>query len=639
MAFVFKYVCDKFAGKEKKISESAAFIGKIFDDDNDEQAFFDSVLACFMNFDEFNRAYENETFLNDIDFVSESTLTNLKLHKNSSKIGNRIDSYFYIYRRIAEYVTIAKQSPYSSWKKHADSNLQELRETLLERMTRTFIDTKGLEPKLCINDKDSLGRMNIREHLMSITEIDKMETLRTFFVLCKLSFQSSKLLDNQDHIRWIDILSKVQIRKLHLTEFMSMYMSCAQAFEQFPLDISAFIHLIGKMHLPKTNKDSPFQVYMSSLKSLNLEYTIFFDHFQPIFSIGVKDARYEFKHMYSFLVYLVQREHLFHKYFTIYAENTNNNDLWDMFLSLSVIIDLNGINQKQFSSNVAKRLSTAAVDVFLRYIQLALQRSMKVKDSSRLHFMKLLETIFDAFIEKQLRDDQYSYKILESELKDLLKICLRVSSIPILEQPSCLLIIQHLLFKRHTHGSNITERLNRLFQNLNEFDKNLCESNDPVPIIKDEWLKDYVLSIPQAWQQLTKTTYEKLCDNHQNNRWTIYIWSRIVNLALGKANYDNPSEILINMNKWMNDIKHNVYKADDALTIIFVISVFETIIVKYTKSVLLLPNIESIIEFIFHARQVELYSINKNHVDDFIHKGEQAIQDILVLKGKSNHNK
>jgi hypothetical protein len=636
MAVLWNFFYDKLTGGEKKISESAALIARVFDDDCDGQTFFNSVVAHFDNFDGSNLDYKNETFSNDIDFIAQSTLTSLTPSKNSLRIGNRSDSYFYTYRRIEEYMTMAMQSASTQWGKRLETNLKDIRQALLEQMTFTFTTTKGLEPNICIYDRDLLRHMDIRQHLALITEVDKVEKLNTFFTLSKLSFQSSISLDDENLLRWIDILSKVQFTKLYLTDLVSSYIGYKQAFEKFRLDMPAFIYLIGKMHPQKDNKASPFPFFISCLESLELEKNAFFDQFQPIFAVDVKVERYIFQHIAGLFGYLIQREQLFHKYFTLYARNTTDTNLWDMFLCLIVKIDLKGIDPKQFSSIIAERISTTSVDIFLRYMGSALKCSAEIKDESRPNFMKLLEIIFDAFIEKKLRDDQYSYRLSEMQLEALLKMGRQVSSTPLLEQPSYLLIIQHILFKMNIHGSNLIDKLNRLFQNLNEFDENLCESNDPAQIVRDEWLKDYVLPIPQVWQQLTASAYRKLCDNHRNNRWTIYIWSRIVYLGLVKANYDNPNEILLKMNEWMNDIKHNVYKADDALTIIFVINLFETIIFKYTKSVLSLPNIKSIIEFIVHAQQEQLYPINTNKVDDFIQNGKQTIQEILLLKGEPN---
>jgi hypothetical protein len=105
-------------------------------------------------------------------------------------------------------------------------------------------------------------------------------------------------------------------------------------------------------------------------------------------------------------------------------------------------------------------------------------------------------------------------------------------------------------------------------------------------------------------------------------------------LSLLQAKYDNPYEMLLKLNEWLKSVRHDKYDVKDILTIIFVINLFDIVIVKYMKSLLSLPNIGSIVHILLCAAKENIPQINMKHVNDFIQNGQQSIQDILLLKGK-----
>jgi hypothetical protein len=156
-------------------------------------------------------------------------------------------------------------------------------------------------------------------------------------------------------------------------------------------------------------------------------------------------------------------------------------------------------------------------------------------------------------------------------------------------------------------------------------------------IIQDEWLQDYFLVMPDDFlYNFNSNVYQYLCDNHQNNRWTIYIWKRLIHLSILKLKPENTNEMLLKLNDWMNVVQHSIYNINDTLTIILVINLFELIIVKHIKYVLSLPNIEFIVNYILNSRQEQLYELDTKQVDEFIQNGRKAIQHILLLQGKYN---
>jgi hypothetical protein len=130
------------------------------------------------------------------------------------------------------------------------------------------------------------------------------------------------------------------------------------------------------------------------------------------------------------------------------------------------------------------------------------------------------------------------------------------------------------------------------------------------------------------------TVYQYLCEHHQDNRWTIYIWKQLICLSIRKSKPEDTNDMLWKINNWMKIVKHNVYHPQDTLTIILVINLFELIIVKYTKSILSLPNIEDIIQFVFHSHKEQLHELDAKQVNEFIQNGQKAIQQILLLQSK-----
>jgi hypothetical protein len=248
---------------------------------------------------------------------------------------------------------------------------------------------------------------------------------------------------------------------------------------------------------------------------------------------------------------------------------------------------------------------------------------------TRPYFVEIFEQIYDAFVLKEIQT-----RLNEKDLKELLNIDSSLISPNHIYRTPISSVIQQLLFKIDPSILNTAEKIKRLFQNLKNFDENICKDNNPVNIIEDEWLKDFIIIIPQIWIKLDQDTYGYLCNNHQNNQWIIYVWSRIVHLSLLKTVKDNPNLTLVKLNEWMKNVKHDIYNPNDILTIIFVKNLFEVIIIKHMKSMLLLPNIETIIKYVISIRERQPNDIDARQVDDFIRNACQELENILQLKSK-----
>jgi hypothetical protein len=629
MARFFRYISTKVFGGERTITDSANDIGNLFSDGSEGQVFFDLVLVNFVNYDELNHAHANANFSADIDFIIQCATTSLTEPEHLQRFSMRIDAYFYIYCRLEEYIKI--NNGY-------DSELKKYREILFKELGNVFAATKGMHPNISITEPDMIRRIDIRKHLNMIKEISDKVTLNILLALCKLSFQSDLLLNGNGGPQWRDILSKISSWKISPTNFISLYIEYKQAFEPFPLDMPAFIYLTSKIHPPKEVQKSPFVTYFDFLKELNLSPKLFFEQFQSVFVDGVTKKVYKLLHVASiFQILSSSDELLFGNYLSAFSSKVSDDDLWAMFLNLSESSDINESMQKHFSLTLTQRTQKISIDKVKNYHKWCMESLKKIKNENYEKFLKILQTVIHEFLNIQLNDEKYSYQFKESNLKEFLTITLELSSTHSLQHPSCLLIIRHLLFKLDKDISNKYKKVKSLFERLNGFDQNLCETNDPAGIIQDEWLNDYIFHIFQDWQNMDKKDYDNLCNTHHDNRWSIHIWSRLITLSLLKSETGKSSEMLACLNKWMINVKHDIYNVNDTLTIIFVKNVFEFIIAKHIKSVLALANIGSIIEYILRAKQDQNYLIDIKQVDDFIQNVQHSIKDILLLNGKSNH--
>jgi hypothetical protein len=87
------------------------------------------------------------------------------------------------------------------------------------------------------------------------------------------------------------------------------------------------------------------------------------------------------------------------------------------------------------------------------------------------------------------------------------------------------------------------------------------------------------------------------------------------------------------LNEWMKNIKREIYDSQDSLTLIFIQNLFELMITKYIKSILLLPNIEIIMQWIFSIKENQPDKIDTIQVDSLIRNGRDLLTEILELKG------
>ena len=622
-----KRLADFFRGG-RSTSTSVKSIEEIFDDNSEGQLFFDLVVARFNHYDELNNHHSNECFATDIEFISQCLIASLSAPEYQKLFQTRIDAYFYMYCRLKEYIHLAERF---------EGQIEDVRRQLYEQLRLTFKSTNGQQPNLCIKDKDSVQRMGIQQHLSWIKAIDNVDRLHLFFVLCKLSFQSSFIVNDHDHLQWIDILSEIDHCKLSVGTIISEYVNYKQAFEPFPLDIPAFVHLIRKIYQSKSNQQSPFEDFINMINQLGFDHKAFFQQFHSVF-IDNLNKTYDFIHITGLLQLLSkQDEGLFAKYLSAYSSNINNDILWKMLLVFIKNGDINEIIQKHFGLILRHRLQAISIENFQGYYG-SINEYLKLdKAEIRPFFLKLFEQIFQAFLHKQLTDDQYSYRIYENHLKSFLNIAQELSPVVDFQQSSYSLVIQHLLFKLHKSVPDKHRKIRYLFCRIDRLSsEKWFQNHDPSSIIREDWLNDHLLNIPEQWLKMNEHEYQTLCDAYRSNSWSIHIWSRIIYLSVRKSDSLNPNEILPPLNQWLVDVKHDTYDANDKLTAIFVKNIFELIIAKHMKFITSLSNIDVIIQYALHLRQQAPDFIDTKLVDDFVENIKQSIKEILLLNGKIN---
>ncbi|CAF4520894.1 unnamed protein product, partial [Rotaria magnacalcarata] len=486
---IIKKLFETFVGRES-LSKSCILAGHVFDADGEAELFFDLVLARFENFDQENNAVGNKSFLSYVDFIIQCTMTSLTNPELFQKFSNRIDSYLYIYRRIEEYLVIVKRSAYWTWA--LENNVKQLKEKILESLSQVFIENKGLQPNLRLKDEQQLRRINIVQYLIAMTDIGT-KAIDSFFVLIKLSLQSSIVIDEHNRLQWKTIISNINHFGITIQEFISNYIAYELAFREFPLDLPGFIELIRKNHPSKHSKESPFLIFLRLSKDLNFKTEEFFDQYRTLFERGIKEKFYCFSHIGDLFTIIGRHDRVFDVYFTIYANSVDLDDLWTMFMYLSTKSELNDIIQKHLISKLSIRTAGAPIDSFLRYTKFATECMTKIKHEYHPRFLRIFENIFEGFINHQLTDERYSYRFSESNFKEFLKISLEMSTSHDLQQLSCLLIIRRLIFQNDNRLLKIADKTKGLFNKINDFDPDLCENNDPADIIQDEWLQDYLL--------------------------------------------------------------------------------------------------------------------------------------------------
>ena len=618
-------VFSRFFNREVIVSESASLFKCLFDDNNVEDPFFDAVLRHFIGFDQFHQG-SNKITLEDIDYITQCTMADLTSKEHTDRSLQRINSYLYIYRRIEEYSQTFRK-PYDI--------LNQFRQQLFDLLTMIFVSTAGEKPNIHIQQEQHLLKMRIPDHLSSIIYIDDENTLLKFFVLCKLSMQSALIVhEYHDLVQWIPILSKVQTIKFAIEKFIESYLANVKAFEQFSINVEAFVYIIQRLHPAKITEESPFRTFIILSRELKLSTDQFLDQFQAIFANGVKKNNYQNKHIIDILLRLRKQDPTFYKYLFSYALNASQDDLWDIFLSLSEVVKFNENVKKSLISVLSQVIPLVSVSKFVRYAQSAAIRVTNISTESYPYFCEIFEKVFDTFLIPQMADPKYSYQFIRADYKNLLQVDLAIISGNRLERPACLLLVRKNICEIDNNIKLAVGKIRALFENLKALDQNLCTTYRAEDFISDDMLKFFIINNLEIWLKFNRESYEYLCNTHLNNPWTIYTWKRLVHLSLAKFSQDNVFKILPELDKWMDDVQHHIYHSTDILTIIFVTKLFELVISQYTRSILALPNTKTIMNYIVTIYQDQSPEIDITQLEAFVQAAREVLQEVLQLKSK-----
>ena len=601
-------------------SEPVTLIKEAFKSKEVETDFLDLLIPHFVNFDEHNDN-NNKRFPSDIKYIAKYTME--EFSSRNSKAVQRIDAYFYIYYRLAQYNT--------KLPKEKSTFVQDYQKALTEFITKIFIAHDGKHPNILLKDKDLLREINISQHLSSIT-VTGEQSSTTALTLFKLSIQASMIMNgNEKCVTWKNMLLSLGGIKAYFEDFINQYIKYQNVFQRYPLDLSAYIYLIEQKLSRRNTWKSPFALYFDYSRKLSLDDQAFFDQFATVFDDILRNNQFNISQVNEFLVTLSSIEHLFSTYLTMYASNVLYNQLWLTFLSLSRISDMNSIIQKHLTVVLTRNILSVSFSSFRDYMDAAKTRVQTLREPNRTRFVEIFEKIYDAFIAKEIRNlSKYS----ERQIRELMNVDPELLPIDRRGKPTNSAIIQQILFRNDQTVVDISQKLKRLFQNISEYSNTILKNSEPAQIIGDETLKDFTIVIPQMWLKIDQDTYRYLCNYHNNNKWTIYIWSKIVNLSVLKVTRDNVSATLEQLDNWMRTVRHDKYNADDILTIIFVQNLFEFLITKNIKSVVSLPNIELIVRFIIGMKDQHGNMVNAKEIDSFIRRGSDELKSILALKGK-----
>jgi hypothetical protein len=516
------------------------------------------------------------------------------------------------------------------------SDVHQLRKEFCGKLADTFKSTNGAEPNLCTNNVNILKTLNIFNYLSFVTKIDG-ESIHLFFALCKLSLQLSLKYYYQNKLSWKTILWQRPF-EISLDSFISCYDNCREAFQNFPLDIQAFIYLIQTLHPHK--KDQPCRLlgYDTLADKLHLNQDAFFEQFLPIFRAGALQNCYHYEEVAELISVLSTHASLLRNYLAMYYVSLpgSKDVIWSVFFHLSENYVMSEIIQEQLTRVLSIQVQSLFVNPFLLIIQETKIHSKNIKPENYAYYTTITEMVFEKYIEYSLNAEKRNAMWPDNTWKLLLKSSVELSTTRILPQPSSVLIIKRLLFQYNNLGRDVVDRIQTLFRILKDFDQYIDPRNGLAEIIPDKWLQEVLIDIPEKFcTQLNYYVYQELCNAYHDSRWIDYVWSRITYLSIVKSITGNSHNMLLKLNKWMIDVKHNTFDVNDNLTIILIINLFE-LIIKNTNSVFLLPNIPCIIDFILHIRNEQINGINSQEMDNFITSAQREIQDILLLKGKLN---
>lgn len=629
----------KRTGQYMEISESAHELGSTFNADTVGEEFFDKIK---INLDLHEKSVDvsrHETKLsNDIIYITQCATESLTTASSNKRFPNRVDAYFYIYNKIEHIYISIKNNTLRRFDYYHEADLQQLKVQFLKKLGDTFRSTKGTEPVLFTKNPQMLKFFDIPKYLSLITAIDN-HTVDQFFALYKLLLYSSPTC-YEDQFQWKNILSQKTFN-IPLHHFVTSYNNYKEVFPDFPLKIDVFIYLIQKIHPHKKDQTSRLLFYFQMALDLGINSSEFFQPFQKIFIDGVFKNCYDCDAVAHFLWTLRKTGPLFKNYLTLYYRNlvVRKADIWKILFHISEKFDMDETIEKYLAESILTYVSTISVKEFLSDIAECTNHLQKIKPDNCAYYKTIVETIFEGHIKDLLTYESPHNRLLDMDLKMLLKASLELPKTREILLSSTSLIIRRLLFFTKNSTCKPIDRIKSLFYNLKDFDQNPYQAYAPANVIDEIWFREVLIQIPEElcmW--LTHDTYQNLCENYKNNHWAHFIWSRIMSMSISQSKSGNSTKMLSKLNQWMIDVGHDIFHVDDVFTITLISHLFDMVL-KDIKSVVLLSDIPYIMEFLLRIRDHQISGTNKQDLNTFIEGDQRRIKDILLLKGMLNLHK
>ena len=619
-----KLFVESFIGKGKGLSDTVQHIVQVLDETSTENEFFDSVYAFFESYDCANSTNENRNFQNDIDFIIGCTQASLTAPEQKEVFAYRVDAYLYILQRITEYIHMAKTST---------NRLNELRKCFLQELGHTFELSKGSSPNLHTINPDVVQRINIQQYFQFVTEISDPTTMLQFLALCKIVFQSCSIINQHRPLKWRDLFEKVKQWRLSLKVLASLDTAYYDSFKQYPVDADAFICLISQIHPPGKNSLLLVEELEMMLDRLNLNKIFFFERYKPLFAEYIRCRKFNIAYVNQLIHRLAPHNALCCDYLDIYSSCTPVDDIWSMFLYFGKNYPINMQMEQYWIKTLTNVIAKISSTIFKQWCRQTKNCSRTIMPSNQTSFLKILHVILNLAIDKGINATDSECRYKESDLKELLSILIELPVSPS-SNPPFLLVRQHLLFSLDRQVFDKFEKIVVLFNRVKNIDEKWFTEQEPEMVIQDDWLRDYMYEIPRDWLNLYCDKYQRLCRMHDNNRWSLHIWSRLLHISFSRLDANDWNELLVKLNFWMARVKHDEYVDNDPLTAIFVNTIFETILVKNSKSAISLPNIEHIIEYIIDAWKGKSRWFDLGRVDEFLQNVQKIVSAIFLLEGK-----
>ncbi|CAF1176839.1 unnamed protein product [Adineta ricciae] len=614
------------SARRNQPSDHAKAIQDLFQSPSTRQEFTDLVYEWFSKYDLYNQQYQNNRLYKDTKFIIQYVKETLVTPKDPNLLPLRIDAYFYILCRIVEY-TMSENGLMDP--------MEDFRRVLLMKLGQEFKSSKGKSPELYTTQREILRRINIKKHLSSFTDIKDASMLIQLLAMCKLIFQSTTIV-HETCLCWLDLLHDVKQWKVSLADFVKQYATYKETFKPlFPLDAPAFIYLMRVTYSSKEDQPISFETIRNMLSLIELKYEAFFSEYRVLFAENIKQNFYEYPYIASLLQSLCSPNviHYLEFYLEDYVLNTSFSRLWNWLLYYTEHHELKSKMESSLISimrNHTMRISLAELNHCCQMTNSSIE---KLKNINLIRLSRVLQEVIYVTLNMELYRQVYQHQILEQDAKQILMVLLKMNWTFEYTKPTYLFIVLHLLFIPKDSSRNKFEKLTYLFHRFNEFNEPICKKLKPEKGVQVQWLNDYFSFVPNDWLLLNQDNYEELCSAHQNNQWSLYIWSKIVYSSAINVDFTKDSELLIAMNERLVEVQR--CQTNDIFTRIFVKSLFECVMKKHSKSLLWLPNIQPMIEYVLNARDTDLPGIDKSTVNNFVEIVQTSIRTALTLESES----